>query len=75
MKLLKLDHAEMKKLGDDMWRGALNIRSIAMKMAWYSRGSMQYVDALNLSTDEFDLFNKLIDSNLEITKKSKLPFF
>jgi hypothetical protein len=65
----------MKKLGDDMWREALNIRSVAMKMAWYSRGSMQYVDVLNLSTDEFNLFNKLIDSNLETTKKSKLPFF
>lgn len=65
----------MKKLGDEMWREALAIKEIAMKLAWYSRGSMQYVDVLNLSKEEFDLFNKLIESNLETTKKTKLPFF
>lgn len=75
MKLLHLDHDQMKKLGEDMWNEAMGTRALAMKLAWYTRGSMQYVDVLNLSKEEFDQLNKLVESNLETTKKSKLPFF
>jgi hypothetical protein len=65
----------MKKLGEDMWHEALGIKAQAIKMAWYTRGSMQYVDVLNLSKDELDQLSKLVDSNMETTKKTKLPFF
>lgn len=44
-------------------------------MAWYMRGGMSYEDVLNLSNTERDQVNELIDSNVEITKKTQLPFF
>ena len=44
-------------------------------MAWYMRGGMSYEDILNLSNTERDQVNELIDSNVEITKKTQLPFF
>lgn len=75
MKLLHLDHQQMKKLGEDMWKEATDLKALAMKLAWYTRGSMQYVDVLNLSKEEVDKLNKLIDQNLDTTKKTKLPFF
>ncbi len=44
-------------------------------MAWYMRGSVSYEDILNMSSEERVSINKLIENNLEITKKTQLPFF
>ena len=44
-------------------------------MAWYMRGGVSYEDVLNMSTDERNQLNKLIENNLEVTKKTQLPFF
>lgn len=47
----------------------------AMRMSWYMRGGMNLVDILNLKASDRALINKIIESNLETTKKSQLPFF
>jgi hypothetical protein len=52
-----------------------DIKASALKMAWYMRGSIQYTDVLNLSMSEKEAISKLIEENLETTKKSNLPFF
>jgi hypothetical protein len=44
-------------------------------MAWYMRGGASYEDILNMSSNERKAINQIIDSNLEVTKKSQLPFF
>ena len=44
-------------------------------MSWYMRGGATYIDILNMSTEERTAINKLIEDNLETTKKSNLPFF
>lgn len=44
-------------------------------MAWYMRGGASYQDILNMSSSERKVINQIIDSNLEVTKKSQLPFF
>ena len=44
-------------------------------MAWYMRGGVSYEDVLNMSTEERSQLNKLIENNLEVTKKTQLPFF
>ena len=44
-------------------------------MAWFMRGGLTYEDVLNMSVDERTAINNLIDYNLDITKKSQLPFF
>lgn len=46
-----------------------------MKMAWYMRGGISYNDVLNLSVTERKSISKLIEENMETTKKSGLPFF
>lgn len=39
------------------------------------RGGASYEDVLNMSSSERNLISEIIDSNLEVTKKSQLPFF
>lgn len=65
----------MKKLGEDMWKSAMEIKFTAQKLSWYMRGGVSYNDILNMSTEEYTNLNKIVEENLETTKKSKLPFF
>lgn len=44
-------------------------------MAWYMRGGVTYIDILNMSASEHKAINEIIENNLDITKKSQLPFF
>jgi hypothetical protein len=44
-------------------------------MSWYMRGGLSYNDAMILSKDEKELIADLIKENMDITKKSHLPFF
>ena len=52
-----------------------DIRAESLKMSWYMRGGITYVDVLNLSIAERNMISKIIEDNLETTQKSKLPFF
>lgn len=47
----------------------------AQKLAWFMRGGISFTDIMNMSHDEIQNINKIIDENMETTKKSKLPFF
>lgn len=47
----------------------------ALKLSWFMRGGATYDDIMNMSHKEIEAINKIIDENLETTKKSKLPFF
>jgi len=47
----------------------------ALSMAWYMRGGASYEDILNMSSAERQELSALIEYNLDMTKKSQLPFF
>lgn len=66
---------DMKKYGDDMWKEAMAIKYNAQKLAWYMRGGVDFTDIMNMSNEEIDNLNKIVNENLETTKKTKLPFF
>lgn len=38
------------------------------------RGSISYTDILNLSNKEREMIAKLIEENMETTKKTNIPF-
>lgn len=75
MTLLRLDHAAAQKLFDNYEEDVNKIKRIALQLSWYMRGGASYEDILNMSTTERKAISKLIDDNLEATKKSGLPFF
>jgi len=54
---------------------ANQIRSDALRLAWYMRGGLTYEQAMALGVSERKLINVIIKENLETTKKSGLPFF
>jgi hypothetical protein len=75
MKLLRLDPQGVQKLIDEMEKDCIEIKKSALSLAWYMRGGVSYEDVLNMSVDERVHINALIESNLETTKKTQLPFF
>jgi len=44
-------------------------------MSWYMRGGVSYEDILNMSSFERQQISEIIENNMEITKKSQIPFF
>jgi hypothetical protein len=58
-----------------MEKDCANIKKSALSLSWYMRGGASYEDILNMSSEERKLLSELINSNLETTKKSGLPFF
>lgn len=75
MRLLSLDSEGIKKLIEQMEKESEDIKKNALKMSWYMRGGASYNDIMNMSIMERQAISKIIDDNLETTKKSQLPFF
>lgn len=50
------------------------IKQHALKLAWHMRGGATYDDILNMSTSERNSISKLIQDNMETTKKTNIPF-
>jgi hypothetical protein len=51
------------------------IKDNALKYSWYMRGGVSYEDILNMSPHERETIAKIVEDNLETTKKSQMPFF
>lgn len=66
---------QIQKLIEGMEKECRTLKKNAWMQSWYSRGGMSYEDALNLSTEERNMVNEIIDENLETTKKTQMPFF
>jgi hypothetical protein len=66
---------EITKLTDDMTKEKMSISFNAQRLSWYFRGGIDYIDIMNMSQEEIDNLNKIVDDNMETTKKTKLPFF
>jgi len=75
MRLLRLGSEEIKRMINDMERQCQDIKKAALRMSWYMRGGATYEDILNMSESERDALSSIIESNLETTKTSRLPFF
>lgn len=65
----------MKRHADQIWKEAMDIKYNAQKLSWYMRGGVDFNDIMNMSNEEINNLNKIINENMETTKKTKLPFF
>lgn len=50
------------------------IKNESLRFAWYMRGGLSYEEAMYLSQAEREMIGKIIEDNIEITKKSGIPF-
>lgn len=51
------------------------IKEELLKMCWYMRGGLTYEESMYLGRQEREIISKIIEDNLETTKKSGLPFY
>jgi len=65
---------EVLRIADQMDREAKAIKKDVLKMCWYMRG-LSFSEGMNLSWDEREIVGEIIKENLEVTKKTNLPFF
>jgi hypothetical protein len=54
---------------------AKNFKLELFKLAWYMRGAISMEDAFYLTFEDREIIGKIVEDNLETTKKSGLPFF
>lgn len=51
------------------------LKKEALRTAWSMRGGVSYDQALSLSLEERKIIASIIKENIEVTKKTKLPYF
>ena len=51
------------------------IKEELFRFCWYMRGGMTIEEAHNLDQQDREVLVKIIESNMETTQKTKLPFF
>lgn len=61
---------EVKKIDAE----ARALKKEILQFCWYMRG-LSYDEGMNLTFEDREIISELIKENLEITKKSNLPFF
>lgn len=70
-----LDLEGIDKLIKEYDQDAKALKSELFKICWYMRGSISLSEAFELSQEDRELVSKIIEDNLETTKKTGLPFF
>lgn len=72
---MTLTNDEIVSLIEGYEKESKALREEAIRISWYMRGGINYSDAMMLSQEEREFIGSLIKENLEVTKKSGIPFF
>lgn len=72
---MSLDNSEIVSYLKSLDKETRAIREEALRFSWYMRGGLSYSDAMMLSHSDREIISKIIEDNMETTKKSGLPFF
>jgi len=60
---------------DQLEKETKALKREALKICWHMRGSISFDEAMQLSLPDREEISKLINDNLETTKKTGLPYF
>lgn len=66
---------EIDKLAESMEKESRALKDELYKFCWYMRGGLTAEQAFQLSNEDREIIAKIIEGNLEIAKKTQLPFF
>ena len=72
---MNLDNDAIVKLLEGLDKEARAIKNESLKLSWYMRGGVTYDDIMMMSSQERVMMGKIVEENMEVTKKSGLPFF
>jgi hypothetical protein len=70
-----MTNEEIQTLVSDMEAESKALRKDLYKMAWFMRGSISIDQAFSMDYDDRAIVSKIIEENLETTKKTGLNFF
>jgi hypothetical protein len=60
---------------ENMEKSSKALRHEILSLCWFMRGSLTYDDAMQLSYDDRLIISDIVKGNMEVTKKSGMPFF
>ena len=69
-----MSREEITQYFRDMRAEAKSIRKNIIRLGWSMRGACTLNDIAHMSHSDIDQLNELIDENMQLTKKSQLPF-
>jgi hypothetical protein len=72
---LTLDNAEIIKKLEGMDQEAKTIKKRLLELCWYMRGGISFTEIMQMGVSDIPIMNDVIESNLETTKKTGMPFF
>jgi hypothetical protein len=72
---LTLNDEQIEEWLDALENESKAIRDEALRFTWWMRGGVSYEEAMMLSQEERQMISKIIEGNMETTKKSQMPFF
>ncbi len=75
MRLLTLTITEVQEVIDKMEKESKALKKELFQLAWFMRGSLSFTEAFMLDIQDREIISKIIEENLDLTEKTKLPFF
>jgi hypothetical protein len=66
---------EIVELANRMEQETKAIKQELYKFCWYMRGGLSFTEAYELDIGDREILGKIIEDNLDTTKKTQLPFF
>jgi len=75
MRILSLSLDEILREAKDMEDEKKELKRELFKLSWYMRGGLSIDEAFQLSYEDRDIIGKIVKDNMEVTKKSGMPFF
>jgi len=72
---LSLSLNEIDQLSQDLEKETKAIKDELFRICWFMRGGVTITEAYQLDYQDRSVISKIIESNLETTKESGLPFF
>ena len=73
-RLVAMSEEEILTEFSNMSKESKRLTDETLKMIWYMRGAISYSEAMNLTVFERECITKIIDGNIEVTKKSGISF-
>ena len=72
---MSLDNESIVDMIKDFDKDSKALKKNILKICWYMRGGITYSEALEISFQEREIINGIIEENINTTKETGLPFF
>jgi len=72
---LSLDNESIVEMIKDFDKDSKALKKNILKICWHMRGGITYSEALEISFQEREIINGIIEDNLNTTKATGLTFF